>query len=89
MADVLSSQAQQMTDLWKKMMDEQAGRVATVFEEVSKLEATQAVQAHKAIAESSKLATDGMDYMLKLNAEWRKQSMDLVKKSFELMTPKS
>ena len=77
MADKQTSQSQHngtasqhQGDAFRKMIDDQLGRVASFWTELEKLETKGLEQARAAIDESARLAKEGMVYAAGLAAEW-------------------
>jgi hypothetical protein len=78
------AQPQQFGDFWTKAMKEQLGRVETVQQEMAKLEAQGFERANESIEEAAKLTRESISYAHKLGAEWRKVSLEAMKKSTEM-----
>jgi hypothetical protein len=95
MADKTTSQAQQEStqsqqtgwappgaDFYRKLAEEQIGRMSAAFGELDKVQARileqarQAIDESEAIDESARLAKESMAYMAELGAEWRRIAMD-------------
>jgi len=90
MADKQTSQSQHngtasqhQGDAFRKMIDDQLGRVASFWSELEKLETKGLEQARAAIDESARLAKEGMVYAAGLAAEWRRMLMDASKQGAE------
>jgi hypothetical protein len=87
MADT-TSQAQH-TEFWKKAVEEQINRTASMFDEVGKLEAKGVEQARSAVSEMGKLAEETLNYTTQLSADWRKMSLDAFRKMTDLWSVKA
>ena len=83
-----TSQTQQ-TEFFKKMVEEQVSRTASVFDEMAKLEAKGVEQARHAVAEASKLAEETLSYTTQLAADWRKMSLAAFRKAADLWSVKA
>ena len=83
-----ASQAQH-NEYFKKMMDEQLNRTASMFDEMAKLEAKAVEQARRAVEESGKLAEETLSYATQLSADWRRMSLDAFRKAADLWTVKA
>lgn len=72
-----------VVDFWTKAWKEQLGRVDSMQKEMEKIEAQTFERTVEALDESAKLTRETFAYMHKLNAEWRKVTLDSVKKAGE------
>lgn len=70
---------QQTADQWKKLVDEQIGRMTSSWEELARLEAKGAEQARSAIDELARLGKEYLAYSAQIGAEWRKLATDATK----------
>ena len=81
--------ASQMNDSWKKMVDEHAARVASMVEEMGRLEARGLEQARGALDEAQKLVRTSLDYQAQLTAEWRKLAVETTRRAAEMILPRA
>ncbi len=79
------AQPQQFGDFWLKAMKDQVARVESMQKEIEKLEQQGYERTNEAIEESTKLARETFAYTQKVQAEWRKISLDALKKSSEML----
>jgi hypothetical protein len=85
---VSTSQVQQVVGLWQKSWSDHVARVASLYEEVGKVEAKQVEQVTTAVDEMAKLTRETMSYAAQLAAEWRRLSLDATRRSTEMfMSP--
>jgi hypothetical protein len=75
------SQPQQFTHVWAQAMKDHLARVEAWQKELVKLEEQNYVRANEAIDESTRLAKESLVYAQKLQAEWRKISLDAMKQA--------
>lgn len=66
---------------WKKAVEDHAGRVQTAADEWAKLEGKGIEQAGAMVDEMSKLTKESLAYTAQLASEWRKLTLDVLKKS--------
>jgi hypothetical protein len=78
------TQPQQFGDFWFKAMKDQIARVEAMQKEMEKLEQAGFERTNEALEESAKLTREAFAYTQKLGAEWRKVSLDALKKSSEM-----
>ena len=88
MTDQVSSQAQQMSDAWKKAVEDQVGRMESAFAEAARLQAAGVEQMTGAIDQMAKLQKDTLGYMTQLADEWRKLSLDAARRATSAIAPK-
>lgn len=79
------TQPQQFGDFWLKAMKDQVARVESMQKELEKLEQQSFERTNEALEESAKLARESFAYTQKVQAEWRKISLDAIKKSSEML----
>jgi hypothetical protein len=72
-------------DSWKKMIDEQLGRIEGLQAEFVRFEKQGVAQANQAIDELAKLMKDSIDYTCQISAEWRKVAMDAAHKASDMI----
>ena len=70
---------------WKRMVDEQTGRVESLYAEVAKLEDKGIERMHAAVEESARLMKDTFTWYGELSSEWRKVTLDATRRAAELM----
>ncbi len=72
-------------DAWKKMVDDQLGRIETFTDEMARYEKQAVAQATQAVDELAKLMKESMDYAGQLSAEWRKVAIETTHKASEMV----
>jgi len=78
------AQPQQFADLWLKSVKDQMARVEAMQKEVERLELQGFERTNEAIEESAKVARESCAYAQKLQCDWRKITLEAVKKSTEM-----
>ena len=78
------TQPQQIGEFWLSAMKDQLVRVEMMQKELERIETQSAERANEAVEESTRLARESFAYSQKLGAEWRKLSLDAIKKSTEM-----
>ena len=78
------TQPQQIGEFWLKAMKDQLTRAETMQKELERIEAHTVERTSEAFEESTKLARESIAYSQKLQADWRKISIDAFKKSSEM-----
>jgi hypothetical protein len=81
MSDSTTSQTQQTSDAWTKMMEEGAARFTSAFAEAARLEAAHAAQMSAAIDHIAKLQKDTLSYAMELSTAWRNQSLEAMQRA--------
>lgn len=69
---------------WKRMVDEQTGRVESIYAEMAKVEDKGVERLHSAVDESARLMKDSFTWYSELSAEWRKMSLDATRRTAEM-----
>ena len=72
-------------DAWKKLVDDQLGRIQTFTDEMARYEKQAVDQATQAVDELAKLMKESMDYAGQLTAEWRKVAIDATHKAADMV----
>ena len=85
----VSAQGQQMKDAWNKMVTEQTDRIASMYDEFSKLESKGFEQTRNAIEESNKLIKSSLEYQMQLATEWRKLAQETTRRAAEMLNVKN
>jgi hypothetical protein len=85
MADQSTSQTQQIKDGFRKAMDDQAGRVESVFSEMAKFEEKGLEQACAQLDEATRLTKVSLAYASELAAQWRKLVVDATRRTADMM----
>lgn len=82
-----TSQVQQMPgmDQWKKMMDDQNGRMGELFEEAGKAHSKWIEYGNNQIDEMTELMKTQFNYVNELAAGFRKLTLDSSKKAIEFL----
>lgn len=86
MADKENVQLQQVQAFWKKSMDDALARTTAFYDELAKMETKRNEQATQVVDELAKLTKESFAYASALNAEWRRLSLEAVKRSSEMFT---
>lgn len=82
-----SSQTQkEAKDQVQKMVDEQIERVEAYQKDYTRLESQAYAQMSKNIDEAARLFKDGIAYNSQLSAEWRRLSLDAMRRSAALFS---
>jgi hypothetical protein len=81
------TQPQQFMAAWKKMVDDQVGRVDSMNEQYAAAETQSHERAGDAIDEYAKLLKASLDYSRELASTWRAHSIEATKQAARLMTP--
>ena len=68
-------------EAWQTIADESVARTAAFYSEFDKLDAKNIERADNAFQEAAKLAKETMVYNAQLGAEWRKQSLESIKRA--------
>jgi len=68
-------------EAWQQVADDSFARTTAFYGEVDKLEAKNIERAENAFQELAKLTKETMAYNAQLGAEWRKQSLENLKKA--------
>ena len=89
MSENVNSQVQQAQTMWTKMMGESATRMEGALTEAARIETMTADHAKTAIDEFAKLSRDGLAYYGQLSAEWRKLTLEAMRRATELATWKA
>jgi hypothetical protein len=74
-------------EAWQQLADDSIARTAAFFSEFDKLEAKAAERAEGAIEEAAKLTKETLAYNAQLAAEWRKLSLETVKRATAAFHP--
>lgn len=69
---------------WKRMVDEQTGRVESLYAEIAKVEDKGVERLNAAVDESARLMKDSFSWYGEMSAEWRKMSLDATRRTAEL-----
>jgi hypothetical protein len=75
------SQTQQSGSFFRKILDEQSGRLGSVFSEAQKLESKWLEYSTSAVDELAGLTKGSIQYMAELTGEWRKLSLEALRRS--------
>jgi hypothetical protein len=80
------AKTQQMPyDAWKKMVDEQLGRIEGLSQEFARYQQQGMDQARGAIDELATLMKDSLDHTAQLTNEWRRMALDSTRKAGDMM----
>ena len=71
-------------DAWKKLVDDQLGRIQTFNDEMARYEKQAVEQTTQAVDELAKLMKESLDYAGQLTTEWRKVAIDATHKASEM-----
>jgi hypothetical protein len=77
-------QLQQVQAFWKKAIEDAFGRTTSFYEEVAKADAKRSEQATQVVDEMAKLTKESFAYASALGAEWRRLSLEAMKRSTEM-----
>lgn len=84
MLEAIANKVTEAQNTFKKLVDDQVGRVESGYEEVAKIEKKNAEQTRDAMDEMARLSKDTMTYALAMSAEWRKLSLEATKASMAI-----
>ena len=84
MADQTTSQVHNVQAFWKKAVDDAMGRTNAFYTEVAKMDAKGTEQAGHAVDEMAKLTKESIAYASAMGAEFRRMSLEAVKRSTDL-----
>jgi hypothetical protein len=79
-------QLQQVQAFWKKAIEDTLGRTAAFYEELAKVDASRNEQASGAVDEIAKLTKESLAYSASLGAEWRRLTLEAIKRSTEMFS---
>jgi hypothetical protein len=86
MIGVENVQLQQVQAFWLKAIQDGFGKTAAFYEELAKVDAARNEQASGAIDEMAKLTKESIAYSASLGAEWRRLTLEAIKRSTEMFT---
>jgi hypothetical protein len=89
MADVFTSQVQNVQAFWTKAVEETLNRTNAIYAEVAKVDARTAEQTTSMVDEAAKLTKESLAYSNTLAAEWRRLSLDAVKRTADMFAVKA
>jgi hypothetical protein len=69
---------------WKRMVEEQTGRVESMHAEMAKIEDKGIERMHAAVEESARLMKDSFSWYGEMSAEFRKMTLDATRRTAEL-----
>ena len=79
-----NSQSHNTSGSWKRMVDEQTGRVESLYAEMAKVEDKGIERMQAAVDESARLMKDSFSWYGEMSAEWRKMTLDATRRTAEL-----
>jgi hypothetical protein len=88
MADQVTAQVQDVQAFWKKTFEDAMGRTNAVYAEFAKLDAKSTEQAGFAVDEMAKIAKESIAYFSAISNEYRRLSLEAMKKSTEMFNIK-
>ena len=74
----------QTNGAWKRLVDEQTGRMESMYAEMGKVEDKSIERMQSAVDESARLMKDTFAWYGELSAEWRKLTLDATRRTAEL-----
>ncbi len=77
-------QMQQPTEVWTKAWKDGAARFDAFVKEAEKAEQQAFERSNEAVEESARLTKESFAYAQKLNAEWRRITLESMKKTAEM-----
>ena len=89
MTENITSQVQNVQAFWKKAVEETVNRTNTVFAEVAKVDAKTTEQAGNMVDEAAKLTKESIAYSSALASEWRRLSLEAVKRTADMFAVKA
>jgi DNA-binding ferritin-like protein len=85
----VTAQMQQFPEFFKKFVDDQASRFQALSAEASKLESKVLENASLVVDETAKMVKESLAHAVNLNAEYRRLSLEAVKKAASFWTPRA
>jgi hypothetical protein len=89
MADTFTSQVQNVQAFWSKAVEETLNRTNAVYGEFAKVDAKTTEQAGLMVDEAAKMTKESIAYSSALAAEWRRLSLEAVKRTADMFTVKA
>lgn len=86
MSEKTVSQVQHGSDGWRKLWEEQVGRVTAAQEQAAKLEAQWMDNLQASVDQAATMAKQTLSYATQLSAEWRKLSAEAARRATELFS---
>lgn len=77
---------QTFVDQWKKSLEDQAARIESAQEEMASFERKQMEQMVHGVEEMSRLFKEGINYSSQLSEQWRKMSLEAMRRTTAMMT---
>lgn len=76
-------------EMFAQAMKDQISRTQKVMDELAGYESVAVDRARTAVSDLARLATDSLDYCVKLSAEWRKLAIETGRKAVEQVGPRA
>ena len=76
-------------EMFAQAVKEQIARSQKVMDDLAGYESVAVDRARHAVADLARLATDSLDYCVKLSAEWRKLAVETGRKAVEQVAPRA
>ena len=86
MSEMVNVQLQQVQAFWKKAIEETFTRTNAFYDELGKLDAKKNEQATEVVDEMAKLTKESLAYSAALGAEWRRLTLEAIKRSTEMFS---
>lgn len=88
MTDMFTSQVQNIQAFWTKAVEETMNRTNAVYTELGKVDAKTSEQAGLVVDEAAKLTKESIAYSSALASEWRRLSLEAVKRTADMFAAK-
>lgn len=82
------SQSQQILGAWRNLVDDQVAHIDLAFGEAARLEGQGMERARVAVVEMARLSQDTFVFWSRVNAEWRRLSLEALRRTADLMIPR-
>lgn len=82
------SQSQQNLRAWRNLVDDHVAGIDLAFGEAARLEAQGMERAQSAVVEMAKLSQETLVFWGRLASEWRRLSLDAIRRTADLMVPR-
>jgi hypothetical protein len=82
------SQPQQNSTAWRNLVDDHVAQIDLALGEAARLEGQGMERAQRAVVEMARLSQDTLIFWSRLTAEWRRLSLDAVRRTADRMIPR-
>lgn len=89
MADPFTSQVHNVQAFWTKAFEETVNRTNAVYAEIGKVDTKTTEQVGQMVDEAAKLTKESIAYSSALATEWRRLSLEAVKRTADMFAVKA